>query len=122
VGAAAGPPGPPRRGRIPQRRDVVILAIVGIITGFAYGVVMDVWDWTYFRGAADFGYVPGLHAADTALRFGRFYVTTSLLYDSFRAAGNAILVVVLAAPILGALVRLRRRHAVVIEDPAPIAA
>jgi energy-coupling factor transport system substrate-specific component len=122
VGACAGLAGAARRGHTPQRRDVVILAIVGILTGFAYGMVMDVWDWTYFRGAADFGYVPGLHAADTALRFGRFYVTTSLLYDSFRAAGNAILVVLLAAPILGALVRLRRRHTVVIEEPAPVAA
>jgi energy-coupling factor transport system substrate-specific component len=122
VGAAAGLAGAARRGRTPQRRDVVILAIVGVVTGFAYGMVMDVWDWTFFRGAADFGWVPGLNAAGTALRFGRFYVATSLVYDSFRAAGNAVLVALLAAPVLGALVRLRRRHTVVIEETAPVAA
>jgi energy-coupling factor transport system substrate-specific component len=122
VGAAAGLAGSARRGRTPQPRDVVILAIVGVATGFAYGAVMDVWDWTFFRGAADFGWVPGLNAADTALRFGRFYVATSLVYDSFRAAGNAILVALLAAPVLGALVRLRRRHTVVIEEPGAVAA
>jgi len=122
VGAAAGLVGAHRRGRTPQRRDVLILAIVGVVMGFAYGAVMDVWDWTFFRGAADFGYVPGLHPADTALRFGRFYLTTSLAYDSLRAVGNAVLVALLAAPVLGALVRLRRRHTVVIGDPAPVAA
>jgi energy-coupling factor transport system substrate-specific component len=122
VGAAAGLAGVSRRGRTPRRRDVVVLAIVGIVTGFAYGVVMDVWDWTFFRGAADFGYVPGLHATDTALRFGRFYLATSLAYDSFRAVGNAVLVALLAAPVLGALARLRRRHAVVIEEATPLAA
>ncbi|HEY8675965.1 MAG TPA: ECF transporter S component [Candidatus Dormibacteraeota bacterium] len=122
VGAAAGLAGASRRGRTPQRRDVVALAIVGIVTGFAYGAVMDVWDWTFFRGAADFGFVPGLHAVDTALRFGRFYLATSLVYDSFRAAGNAVLVALLAAPVLGALVRLRRRHTVVIEDAPALAA
>jgi hypothetical protein len=56
------------------------------------------------------------------LRFGRFYLTTSLAYDSLRAVGNAVLVALLAAPVLGALVRLRRRHTVVIGDPAPVAA
>ncbi len=122
VGAAAGLAGSGRRGWTPRRRDVVLLAIVGIVTGFAYGAVMDVWDWTFFRGAADFGYVPGLHAVDTALRFGHFYLATSLVYDCFRAVGNAVLVALLAAPVLGALVRLRRRHTVVIEDAEPLAA
>jgi energy-coupling factor transport system substrate-specific component len=122
VGAVAGLAGASRRGRTPQRRDVLLLAIVGIVTGFAYGAVMDVWDWTFFRGAADFGYVPGLHAVDTALRFGHFYLATSLVYDCFRAVGNAVLVALLAAPVLGALARLRLRHTVVIEDAEPLAA
>jgi energy-coupling factor transport system substrate-specific component len=79
---------------------------------------MDIWDWTFFRGAADFGYVPGLSAAATAARFSHFYLATSLVYDAFRAVGNAVLVLLLGAPVLGALVRLRRRHRVVIEDSA----
>ena len=44
------------------------------------------------------------------------------MYDAFRAAGNAVLVAILAAPVLSALVRLRRRHVVVIEDAVPAAA
>jgi energy-coupling factor transport system substrate-specific component len=122
VGAAAGLAGVGRRGQTPRRRDVVVLAVVGIVAGFAYGAVMDVWDWTFFRGAPDIGFMPSLSAAATAGRFAHFYLATSLVYDSFRAIGNAVLVAVLATPILSALVRLRRRHTVVIEEPAALAA
>ena len=122
VGAAAGLVGAPRRGRSPRGRDVIVLALVGIVAGFAYGAVMDLWDWrTFFRDAADFGYVPGLAAGATAARFGRFYVATSLVYDSFRAVGNALLVLLLATPVLSALVRLDRRRTVVIEDEEALA-
>ena len=121
VGAAAGLFGARRRGRAPSVRDVAVLAITGVLTGFAYGAVMDVWDWTFFRGAADFGYVPGLDAAALAGRFGRFYLVTSLVYDSFRAAGNAVLVVLLGGPVLAALARLYRRGELVIEDAPPVA-
>jgi energy-coupling factor transport system substrate-specific component len=121
VGAAAGLAGGPRRGRVPQRRDLAVLAIVGVVTGFTYGAVMDVWDWTFFRGAAGFGYLPGLGAGQAALRFAHFYLATSLVYDSFRAAGNAVLVAILGAPVIAALVRLRRRHTVVIEEARPVA-
>jgi energy-coupling factor transport system substrate-specific component len=121
VGAAGGLAGVGRRGQTPQRRDVVVLAIVGVVSGFVYGAVMDVWDWTFFRGAADFGYVAGLPPAANATRFAHFYVATSLAYDGFRAVGNAVLVALLAAPVLGGLARLRRRHTVVIENASPLA-
>jgi energy-coupling factor transport system substrate-specific component len=122
VGAAAGLAGSSRRGGAAGRRDVVVLVVVGSVAGFGYGAVMDVWDWTFFRGAADFGYVPGLQAGAAAARFAHFYVATSLVYDSFRAAGNAVLVLIVGLPVLSALVRLRRRHTVVIEDVVPVAA
>ena len=122
VGAAAGLAGAHRRGCAPSRRDVVVLAMVGIVCGFAYGAVMDIWDWTFFRGAAGIGYVAGLSVGATAARFAHFYLATSLVYDCFRAVGNAVLVALLATPVLGTLVRLRRRHTVVIEGDASVRA
>ena len=48
-------------------------------------------------------------AAATLVHFGRFYVVTSLAYDTFRAVGNVIMVLLLGAPVLAALSRLQAR-------------
>jgi energy-coupling factor transport system substrate-specific component len=48
--------------------------------------------------------------AGTALvHFGRFYLLTSLAYDTFRAVGNVLMVMALGAPVMAALARLRVR-------------
>ena len=102
VGAAAGV-----AGRLTGRTWA--LALVGAGAGVAFGALLDVWDWTFFRGSGGLGWAPGLGPAATVERFGAFYLATSLAYDSFRAAGNAILVAALGPPVLAALARVRER-------------
>jgi energy-coupling factor transport system substrate-specific component len=104
VGAAAG-----LVGGLSKCRSRWPLAVVGVLAGFGFGALLDIWDWTYFRGSPDLGWTPGLAAGETLLRFGRFYLATSLVYDAFRAAGNAVLVLLLGPPILAAMGRLRAR-------------
>lgn len=104
----------------PTRRDLAILALVGVVMGFVYGGLLDVWDWTFFRGAGDFGWVPGLPLGETLGRFGRFYLVTSLGYDSFRAIGNALMVLALGAPVLAAFWRIRLRSSFRIVDRVPL--
>lgn len=117
VGLAAGIAGLRRTGRVTWR-DLVVLAAVGAVTGFAYGALLDVWDWTtFYRNAPNFGWQPGLTPASALERFGRFYVATSLAYDSVRAAGNVIAVVVLGAPVLAGLARIRSRFTVNVLHP-----
>jgi energy-coupling factor transport system substrate-specific component len=114
VGLVAGLAGLRRSGPV-SWRDIVVLAAVGAITGFAYGALLDVWDWTtFYRGAPNFGWQPGLSLGVAIARFGRFYLATSLVYDSFRAAGNAIAVTVLGAPVLAGLIRMRSRFSVIV--------
>lgn len=109
VGALAGVV-TPRRPRATRRRDVLVLAIIGTISGWLYGAALDLWDWTtFYRGAPDFGWVPGLAPAALLGRFGRFYLATSLLWDTARAAGNALSILLLGAPVIAALQRLRLR-------------
>ena len=108
VGVIAGVVGLGRSG-LPVRRDVLILATVGAVLGLAYGLVLDVWDWTTFRGDPTFGWSPGVAPLEALHRFGQFYVSTSLAYDSFRAVGNAIMVLALARPVLVAMRRFQRR-------------
>ena len=120
VGLAAGLAGLRRAGAV-SWRDVVALAMVGVVTGYAFGMLLDVWDWTtFYRGSATFGFVPGAAAAELVRRFSTFYVVTSLVYDSFRAAGNAILVLALGAPVIAALARLRSRFTVTVVADAAV--
>ncbi len=93
----------------PMRRDFALLAAYGLLAGFAFGAVMDLWDWAFFQGAPDLGYVAGLGAVETIGRFGQFYLITSAGYDAFRAVGNAAMILALGPPVLAALARLRAR-------------
>jgi energy-coupling factor transport system substrate-specific component len=115
VGALSGLAAP-RVNRLPGRRDLVVLATVGLALGYAYGAAVDVWDWaTFYRGVPDLGWTPGIAPHAALLRFGHFYLVTSAVWDSFRAWGNVLMVVLLGPPILAALTRFRERFTVVIE-------
>jgi hypothetical protein len=46
-------------------------------------------------------------------------VATSLVYDGFRAAGNALAVIFLGAPVLAGLIRMRSRFSVIVLDRSP---
>lgn len=119
VGLVAGLAGMRRSGPVTWR-DIVVLASVGAVTGFAYGALLDVWDWTtFYRGAPGFGWQPGLSLTAALARFGRFYVATSLVYDGFRAVGNVLAVTLLGAPVLAGLVRVRARFNVIVLEPSP---
>jgi energy-coupling factor transport system substrate-specific component len=116
VGALAGVAGP-RTPRLPGWRDMVVLAFVGLVLGYAYGAATDVWDWsTFYRGVPDLGWTPGLAPTAAAGRFLHFYLVTSLAWDTFRALGNVAMVAVLGLPLLAALSRFQQRFTVVIED------
>lgn len=119
VGAAAGLAGRRRVGR-PGRRDVVVLSVVGVAAGYGYGVAMDIWNWTFYQSSPTLGFHPGMAAGVAAAHFGRYYLVTSLAYDSFRAGGNAVMVAALGAPVLVALARVRSRlrtEIVALPDP-----
>ena len=111
VGVAAGLAGHwSRRGTIPGWRDVLALAAVGGVMGFVVGALLDITDWVpVYRGNPSLGWLPGMSAGISLLHFGRFYLLTSLAYDSFRAVGNVVMVLALGLPVLGALSRLRAR-------------
>lgn len=116
VGALAGIAGRGRSGR-PTRRDVVVLAMVGIVTGYGFGAAMDIWNWVFYQSSPGLGFHAGMAPTEALSHFARFYVVTSALYDTFRAVGNAVLVAVLGAPVLVALARLRARLHVSAESP-----
>lgn len=110
VGAVAGIAGRWRSTPSPSVAAVAVLAAVGVVMGYVFGALMDVTDWVpVFRGNPTLGWAPGMAPATALVHFARFYVLTSLGYDTFRAAGNAIMVVALGAPVIAALSRFSLR-------------
>ena len=111
VGVAAGLAGQWSRGsRVPDWRDVITLAAVGGVMGWVVGALLDITDWIpVYRGNPTLGWLPGMDAATSLVHFGRFYLLTSLAYDTFRAVGNVVMVLVLGGAVIAALARLRVR-------------
>jgi len=85
------------------------LAAYGFAAGYLYGGVMNLWSWPFVAGGSAIGWAPEGTLAENVRRYRTYYATTSLVWDTFRAIGNVILVVVLARPLLGALDRAARR-------------
>jgi energy-coupling factor transport system substrate-specific component len=109
VGVAAGLAGH-WRSPAPVWRDVAVLAVVGGLMGWVFGALLDVTDWVpVYRGNPTLGWQPGISPATALLHFGRYYLLTSLAYDTFRAVGNVVMVAALGLPVLAALARLRGR-------------
>jgi energy-coupling factor transport system substrate-specific component len=111
VGVAAGLAGHWRReSGTAGWRDILVLAGVGAVMGYAVGALLDITDWVpVYRGNPTLGWLPGMDPATSLVHFARFYVLTSLAYDTFRAAGNVLMVLALGTPVLAALARLRAR-------------
>jgi energy-coupling factor transport system substrate-specific component len=90
---------------------IVVLALYGVLAGFAYGVLLDLWEWPALLGVASspISWAPGLPVLALLRRFGAFYVATSLVYDAFRALGNLLLIALLGPAVIAALARFKQR-------------
>jgi energy-coupling factor transport system substrate-specific component len=100
-GPGLGPPG---------RRPLLALVALGTVGGWVFGALLDVQVWVPgFQGSPDLGWRPGLGTGAALVRFGRFYLATSLVYDTSRSAGNALMLLLCGPPVLAALSRVRAR-------------
>ncbi len=105
--AAAWLPDLSRRPRLEQ----IVLSLYGGVLGLAFGAIMDLWFWPYVFDPAQSNmyWQAGYGPWATLLRFAVFYLTTSLLWDLGRAAGNILLIACFGPPILRLLRRFRNR-------------
>jgi energy-coupling factor transport system substrate-specific component len=100
----------PRLHRRP-RAEALMLAFWGLIVGFAFGALMNIWFWPYVfsSGQSQLYWQPGLDVVATLRRYALFYAVTSLWWDLVRAAGNFVLLLLLGVPVLRLLRRFRQR-------------
>ncbi|MBC7261537.1 MAG: ECF transporter S component, partial [Chloroflexi bacterium] len=70
--------------------------------------IMNLWFWPYISAAQvspGQAWETGLPIREAIKRYAIFYAATSLWWDAWRAAGNAILIVSLGTPLLKVLRR-----------------
>jgi energy-coupling factor transport system substrate-specific component len=89
--------------------EVLVLAALGALWGFAYGAIMNLWFWPYTSGEASYYWAPGVSVAEIFRRYLAFYLLTSFVWDALGAAGNVILIVTFGAPIIRTLRRFHDR-------------
>ncbi|MFZ5917605.1 MAG: ECF transporter S component [Chloroflexota bacterium] len=94
-----------------RRVEVGMLTLWGLIWGFFFGAIMNLWFWPYAFSAGNESmyWQPGISLTETLKRYAAFYGLTSFWWDVGRAGGNALLLFFFAAPILKLLRRFERR-------------
>ncbi len=117
------------RGREPgDRAEILRLAAFGAAWGLLYGAILNLTEWPWAAPGLDTSaglyWVPGMGVGEALAAYGRFYLTTSLLYDAFRAAANVALILALGRPLVRLLDRYRDRFTwrpwIAVDDSAPI--
>jgi energy-coupling factor transport system substrate-specific component len=96
--------------RATGRAEIALLAAYGAVTGLLYGLLLNLSFWPFARYyPPQIAFLPHGSGATNFLHWLRFDITTSLGFDVPRAAGNALLIIAVGRPILGALARVARR-------------
>lgn len=88
--------------------EIAMLALYGVLWGYIFGVIMNLWFWPYLGGT-------GASLPDTVGKYAVFYMSTSFLWDTGRAIVNCVLLIVLGRPLLRVFERFNRRFNVVFE-------
>lgn len=106
VGLAAGLL--PRRVR--GTAELAMLAVLGVLSAYAYGAMMNMWFWPFISGVGGDGgsldYVPGAPIAENLIRFGWFTLITSTGgWDTGRAISTLLALLLLGRPVLVVLRR-----------------
>ncbi len=102
----------PILGRLGERGSVAGLAAYGWFAGYLYGALLNLWFWPYLGTLSEgLSWTPGLGIRETLAHYWRFYLLTSLHWDSAAAVANVVLLFALGKPLVRMLIRFRLRFA-----------
>jgi len=97
------------------RAEIWLMAAYGLLSGIAYGFVMNMWFWPFAAartGAASaVSYLPGAPLADNLHRWIEFSIATGLSFDIPRGVTTAVAILLVGRPVLLAMRRAARRAA-----------
>ncbi len=89
--------------------EIIGLAVFGLVWGFLYGSIMNLWQWPFIAGPQAQSWVAGSGFFVTLQHYLAFYMVTSLVWDAIAAIGNFLLILVFGVAALRALRRFQQR-------------
>jgi len=89
--------------------ETLALGIFGLLWGFLYGAIMNLWQWPFIMGVQRQSWSVGLGFAETIRHYLAYYLVTSMIWDTIAAIGNLFLILVFGAATLKALRRFKKR-------------
>ena len=99
-----------------ERTERAALVAYGLVAGYAYGLVINLWFWPFVAGSdTSVSFVAGAPPWENLARFWAFHVTTSLGFDTVRALTTAALVWGAGSSVLRSLRRATR--VAVVHEP-----
>jgi energy-coupling factor transport system substrate-specific component len=110
------------------RAEIALLAVYGVVSAYAFGILLNLWFWPFTAGSADkLSFVAGASVVKNLHRFLLFsFASSSIGWDTGRAITNVVAIVAVGPTVLITLRRSARRAAfgevatfVDIETPAP---
>jgi energy-coupling factor transport system substrate-specific component len=109
---------PPATGR----REVIMLALYGALSGYAFGFMLNLSFWPFTLDPhSTIAYLPGAPLAINVHRYLLFDATTSLGWDTGRAITNFVCILLVGPALLATFRRAARKaafEAPVVFDPA----
>lgn len=87
----------------------ILLAGFGGLWGLVFGAIMNLWTWPFFIAPSGMSMDVEGGWRSLVASYALFYLTTSLVWDLSRSAGNVLLIWMFGAPVLRALHRLKMR-------------
>ncbi|MBW4031644.1 MAG: ECF transporter S component [Acidobacteria bacterium] len=93
--------------RSSARLEILMLVGYGIIASYGFGLIMNLWFWPFAVGSGTgISYLPGAPLTQNLASFGLYsFVTSTLTWDTVRAATSAIGILLVGPAALAALRR-----------------
>jgi energy-coupling factor transport system substrate-specific component len=89
--------------------EIILLTGFGLLWGFLYGAIMNLWQWPFIVGPQNQAFIAGSDLLSTLQHYLAFYLVTSVVWDAIAAVGNVLLLLAFGAATLRALRRFQQR-------------
>lgn len=100
--------------------ELWLLLFFGAFWGFLYGAITNLWFWPFLSAPGNQVFAPGANLLVSLRNYGIYYLATSLLWDTGRALGNAMLIFFFGRATLKVLQRFQRRFHFTFIPPSQV--